>query len=251
MLTRRQQRSLTDDTRLFPSSEVLACEQGDVTILMCLRTSRFHTLDEIGSLVWQALNEGRTVAEAIACVARACKVSTPDIANDIKAFLAELAAMGLVSSRRSSGFVRESRHPIDTLGPPIAVRCPSTPVLIWCLVFSALLLRFFGLRRTLNWAYRVSGPIDSQPDGSEKIVAQRLSTASSWSPLRTECLEQSVALLWILRRQGVAAHLRIGVQPFPFFAHAWVEHRGAPINDSVEKLKLYRPFPILEPTEAA
>ena len=53
-------------------------------------------------------------------------------------------------------------------------------------------------------------------------------------------------MLWALRRAGAAAHLRFGVLPYPFMAHAWVERDGVPVNDSVEALKLYRPFPLLD-----
>jgi hypothetical protein len=47
------------------------------------------------------------------------------------------------------------------------------------------------------------------------------------------CLAKSVALAWILRRNGVAATVRIGVRTGGRFdAHAWVECEGAPINDA-------------------
>jgi len=227
----------------------MANEQGGITILMCLQSSRFHTLDEVGTLVWRALSAGRTTSELIAEVAQACDAPPADIANDIKTFVRQLHGMGLVSFRPRAVVARKPDTLLSGVAPSVTVRCPSTPRLIWQLTLSATSLRLWGLKRTLDTVYRRTPGVNGQPDGSEKEIAARLSAAASWTPLRTECLEQSLALLWILRRQGVAAHLRIGVQPFPFFAHAWVEHRGTPINDTVEKLKLYRPFPILGPVE--
>jgi hypothetical protein len=249
MLTGREQEWLTSDSRLFQSPDVMANEQGGITILMCLRSSRFHTLDEVGSLVWRALFAGRTTSEVIAEVAQACDASADHIANDIKTFLRQLHAIGLVSFQPRAVVACKPGTLLSGSGPGVAVRCPSMPWLIWQLTLSAILLRLCGLKTTLNMLYRCTSTVDGQPDGAEKVIAARLSTAASWTPLRTECLEQSLALLWMLRRQGVAAHLRIGVQPFPFFAHAWVEHRGMPVNDTIEKLKLYRPFPILGPVE--
>lgn len=42
---------------------------------------------------------------------------------------------------------------------------------------------------------------------------------------KANCLHQSLALCWLLRRQNLPAQLRIGVLPKtqPFQAHAWVE----------------------------
>jgi hypothetical protein len=52
--------------------------------------------------------------------------------------------------------------------------------------------------------------------------------------------------LWWLRRAGVDAHLRFGVQQYPFHAHTWVEVGGVPVNDNPDALKLYRAFPLFE-----
>jgi hypothetical protein len=34
----------------------------------------------------------------------------------------------------------------------------------------------------------------------------------------------------------------MGVQMYPFLAHAWVEHRGRPINDLAEHVGRFRPI---------
>jgi hypothetical protein len=34
----------------------------------------------------------------------------------------------------------------------------------------------------------------------------------------------------------------MGVQMYPFLAHAWVEHDGVPINDVPEHVQLFRPI---------
>src|SRR5262249_21543530 len=51
---------------------------------------------------------------------------------------------------------------------------------------------------------------------------------------RATCLPESLALWFLLRRQGIAAALRIGVRKEleQFQAHAWVEVAGLAVNDS-------------------
>jgi transglutaminase superfamily protein len=45
------------------------------------------------------------------------------------------------------------------------------------------------------------------------------------------CLHRSAAATCLLRRLGVPAQMVIGVQQFPFRAHAWVEVDGRVVND--------------------
>ncbi len=48
------------------------------------------------------------------------------------------------------------------------------------------------------------------------------------------CLEESLVLAHLLRRQGIASQLRIGVKKnmLKFEAHAWVECGGVALNES-------------------
>ena len=47
------------------------------------------------------------------------------------------------------------------------------------------------------------------------------------------CLEESLALWFFLRRQGIEAELRVGVRKEgeKFEAHAWVEREGVALNE--------------------
>jgi hypothetical protein len=67
-------------------------------------------------------------------------------------------------------------------------------------------------------------------------------TAAAFFPGRALCLEQSLALYVCLRRAGVPAELKIGAQPYPFAAHAWVEHRGELIGTSYDLVCQFVPF---------
>jgi len=63
-------------------------------------------------------------------------------------------------------------------------------------------------------------------------------------PFKTNCLEQSLALLWLLRKRGIVADLRIGARKESnrFEAHAWVELEGAVLNDAGEAHRHFVPF---------
>ena len=45
------------------------------------------------------------------------------------------------------------------------------------------------------------------------------------------CLQRSAAAVCLLRDNGIPAELVIGVQHWPFCAHAWVEVTGRVVND--------------------
>lgn len=61
---------------------------------------------------------------------------------------------------------------------------------------------------------------------------------------RPNCLEQSLALLWLLKARGIAAELRIGAQKEDgrFGAHAWVERNGVVLNEAGESQSHFVPF---------
>ncbi len=58
------------------------------------------------------------------------------------------------------------------------------------------------------------------------------------------CLEKSLALWWLLGRQGIASQLRIGArkQGGKFEAHAWLERDGVAINEAQQEHRHYAAF---------
>ena len=58
------------------------------------------------------------------------------------------------------------------------------------------------------------------------------------------CLEKSLALWWLLGRQGIASELRIGARKVQdkFEAHAWVERQGIAVNEPDDVHRHYAPF---------
>jgi len=58
------------------------------------------------------------------------------------------------------------------------------------------------------------------------------------------CLEESLALWWLLRRQGIGSDLRVGVRKDgeKFEAHAWVERDGIALNEPEARHQHYAAF---------
>jgi hypothetical protein len=123
------------------------------------------------------------------------------------------------------------------------------PSLLACVVTLAavdLHAHVRGLRPTLGLAARCTAA-DSAGDDETLVTetARRVSVAAAFYPRRARCLEQSLALCLLLRRRGVAAEFRLGAQPRPFHAHAWVEVNGVPVAEQGDLPQNMTAFPNL------
>jgi hypothetical protein len=125
---------------------------------------------------------------------------------------------------------------------------PTAPSVLRCslallAVRAHLKLRGFG--PSVRWARGLAARAASA-DGPSEIVeatAYRVAVAAAFFPGRAVCLEQSLALYVLLRRRGVPAELSLGVQAYPFQAHAWVELNGEPVNEDAETVEKFRRMP--------
>lgn len=105
------------------------------------------------------------------------------------------------------------------------------------LIFVDFGLRFFGFRRTVktvlkerNSAENEAAAIDWARISRTVEIAQR--TFRLYLRPRTECLERSLVIYYLLRQEGIPAQLCIGCTKYPPLKfHAWVECAGRVIND--------------------
>lgn len=112
-------------------------------------------------------------------------------------------------------------------------------------------LRLLGFRRSKQLLERFSQlsrlPQRLPPEElREKALraARAVRSAELHGPSHPSCLERSLALWWLLRRDGVESELHIGAfKEGPHFeAHAWVELRGTILNDAAEVRQRYVRF---------
>jgi transglutaminase-like putative cysteine protease len=86
---------------------------------------------------------------------------------------------------------------------------------------------------------------DRAPDSRDRVIALRLERAVTrilrLLPTDSRCLTRALVLVALLARRGIESSLVIGVRSGPDFrAHAWVEHRGAPLGPSSDYQVLAR-----------
>ncbi len=63
--------------------------------------------------------------------------------------------------------------------------------------------------------------------------------ACVWYPKRALCLQRSFVTTYLLRKQGIPAHMVLGAQKMPFKAHAWVEVNGQTVNERSNVQAIY------------
>jgi len=109
-------------------------------------------------------------------------------------------------------------------------------VLLLPLIRMSLRLRGFrATQRTLR--LRIGRGVGALPKTAAadetKLVWRMVLAAGRYSLLKGTCLEQSLALWWLLARKGIVTQLRIGARKSgeKFEAHAWVERNGSAIGE--------------------
>ena len=130
-------------------------------------------------------------------------------------------SQGILSAERSADHPCDASHTM-----PSMVQCGlALMVLIGA-------LRTIGFARTLRVVRRSTRRVARAGDvplETAEAVAQRVAMVAGFFPGRARCLEQSLTLYYLLRRLGMEATFRLGVQPVSFAAHAWVEYGGEPV----------------------
>jgi len=87
---------------------------------------------------------------------------------------------------------------------------------------------FAALQQRANSAPTTSDTANDPVSKTNRMIH----AAARYSLMRHTCLEESLCLWYLLRKQGVTSQLRIGVRKEngKFEAHAWVECNGQAVN---------------------
>ena len=81
---------------------------------------------------------------------------------------------------------------------------------------------------------------------SAAMIAHMVNAADRHGLVHPSCLAKSLTLWWLLGRQGIPSHLRIGIrkEKETFEAHAWVERDGTALNEPDEPHHHYAAFDV-------
>jgi len=203
---------------------------GERTILLDLRRERYYGLDEVGTRVWALLSSGADVPTILAKLTEEFDAPAERIETDLTALLCQFA---------DDWKVIQKVEPASPASEPSALTCTMT------LIASVITLRLGGLRRSLRLAEWLGKRTRRAAEPSSDLlanVARKVDVAAAFFPGRALCLEQSLALYVCLRRAGIAAEFRIGAQPYPFAAHAWVEYHGELVGTSYDQVSKFVVF---------
>ena len=88
--------------------------------------------------------------------------------------------------------------------------------------------------------------VETRPEMREEaqVTCRMVRAAVRYSLAQFTCLEESMTLWYLLRKQGIPACLRIGVRTEngKFEAHAWVENGGEALNQPEAMHRHYAAF---------
>jgi hypothetical protein len=222
-----------------PCQDVLECEHAGVTVLLSLRSGRYLCLNESAAGIWKQVKEGADVERIAAGLAADYEVAAADARADAERVIDSLRSASILPLR-----MLKERSLVGPDGGGATGRRRRLSLLraagLLCLVRGCLLV--LGLGRTLSVIRKLSREAPPSQDALAwaKDLASVVRRAAVIVPLRTQCLEQSLSLLFLTRRVGVPAELRLGVVPAPFMAHAWLELDATPVNDEAEFLRMFR-----------
>ena len=236
---------------------VTSTRHGTDTVLLDLKRGQYHTLNEVGGRMWQLLESPMTCNDLVRAncdeYVGQSDATEQEVTEATLALVGEMRQMGLVevAARMERPRAAVPTNPAGERRPRVALmRRPSALRCGLYVLAVRLALKTVGLQRTAIWIRdRVASvPIQAEPETRARVevvaTEYAVALASAFFPGRALCLEQSLVLYYLLRRQGRRAEFRVGVVPHPFMAHAWVEWGGAPVNDIVEHLQPFALMPV-------
>jgi hypothetical protein len=242
---------------------VYGVRKGDETVLFDVTRGKYHTLNEVGTRVWELLAIPTTLSAIIRQICLEYDVedgTSGRVARDLQQLMDQLERCGVVdarlgheSPRSAPTGVAPDRHPSDRAATQVSDATADAgplpvPSVFTCglwIVAVRISLKALGFGATTRWVQRRTAPAPQIAVSIDALrsIEYNVALAAALYPGRAQCLERSLVLYYLLRRRGVPITVRFGVQPHPFAAHAWVEFDGAPLNDIPEHVKQYSPFP--------
>ena len=112
----------------------------------------------------------------------------------------------------------------------------------------SLSLRLRGFRKTQAFLRKFlslpSRPADISVSSSANLTVRMVRAAVRTGIGHPTCLDESLALWWLLGRQGIRSELKVGVRKEgeKFEAHAWVERDGLALNEPEARHQHYAAF---------
>ncbi len=220
--------------RLYLASTTRYRQIDGLVVVLDLRTGEYLTLNPVASAMWQAL---LSEADPIAVARRLlepCDQPAARVEADLRVFRESCLSRGLLQAIPAPA----RRTPTcDSVRRPLAV-------LAWIsLVSTTRSLSRLGFPRTYARYASIPRPSSGARRAPSVAAAERaFARAELAFVIRSapnDCLPRSLALWRFLVSTGVCAEHYIGVNRFPFGAHAWTEVDGRVLFDSSARVARY------------
>jgi hypothetical protein len=214
---------------LHPTSDVRARAVDGLVVLLDLRTGTYVVLDRVASAMWQVLTSVSEHARQLAELAHRFEAPADRLEADLAEFARECGERGFLGP-----------EPPAAAGPAVRRR-PARGALAVRAWLSLLATSRSLARRGFSDTYRRYARLPRPAPGGEDVEAlvsraeRAFSRAENFFMLHSaprDCLPRSLALYRFLLSVGVPVDHCIGVQRFPFEAHAWVECGARAVNES-------------------
>ncbi len=206
------------------STRVLGC-----IVLLNPATEQYLTLTGVAARIWELVGEGLTPPGIAERLCEEYDAPGEEVATDVSAQLRSWLHQRLVAPAIPACEAEPRRFgAVSTVAAEVSVDHTS------------------GFTWTVDW---IRGRVQAVPASTSatidavQAVQWPVAMAAALYPGRARCLEQSLLLYYLLRRQGTAVRYCQGVKPFPFQAHAWIEYCGEPINDVSEHAQQFVRLP--------
>jgi len=222
--------------RLRRSCHVLSTSDANELVLLDLRSGRYFMLNDVGSRVWTLLTPSTTLRSIVEAIRREYAVNAPAdesaVERDVRQLLTSFLAAGLIAAEGAGGSARHAPSPWVCAALLFVIRTG---------------LKYGGLDRTRRVLMSRVRPATHDAHDRRLIdeCVHSVALAAAFFPGRALCLERSLTLWYVLRSRGIPVELRLGVQTFPFAAHAWVSYQGNPLNDVREHVEHFQPLAAL------
>jgi hypothetical protein len=236
---------------LHPLPHVVSTRTAETTVLMDRKLGNYHTLNEVGGRVWELICAGNTTLTIVSRLLGEYDVPRLELEGDVARVVEELLALGLIAPGPQTALTAPAHQEVARTiqSHEDGVDKVWLPSVLWCglaILTVKVALRTRGFDWAIAWIQRrvkdvaATACLDTE---TVRAAERSVAIAGALYPGRARCLEQSLVLYSLLRRQGIAVKYCQGVQAHPFVAHAWVEYRDEPVNDVIEHVQLYAPLP--------
>lgn len=211
-------------------------------LLLDIEGDRVLTLNRVAAEMWELLRLGKAESEIVAEISGKYAVDGQRVEADLRRLLTRLSNLRLSPSNSLSVVPPERKVP-DQKQPSYpwygtgAGEKPRPSKLLVLVAFIGLAL--FDLILTCSSLKTLCASVSLCPlrkwarsyQNIQGQVCSAVEHACVYYPKQALCLQRSAVTACILKLYGVDALMMIGLRPYPFLGHAWVEVNGCVVND--------------------